>query len=231
MSCKDCKVANKEVGPRCKVCYRRYSASKAARLRKAKRAKQIAANLLLSSDGMKICTRCSRKRHLSEYGSSLEDGKGRQNEICDECLTKMYSHENRQSGLEVSYVEFRRRCYNLNSVARMRLARERNLPTRDVKLSDIEYIFKPQDLANLYTKQDGKCEYCKVSLNGRTMSADHATPISRKGGHAIDNIVLSCRDCNLLKATRTKEEFVAFLKEYVIRLLQVIDLSDKEPTG
>jgi len=44
-------------------------------------------------------------------------------------------------------------------------------------------------------------------------TVDHKTPLSRKGDHALPNLVAACRNCNSTKTRKTEEEFVQYLKE------------------
>lgn len=62
------------------------------------------------------------------------------------------------------------------------------------------------------------CEYCKVALNADEVSIDHKVPLGRGGiDHDVNNLAITCRDCNYLKHTRTDTEFMAFVKEYAKR--------------
>ncbi|MBU6428998.1 MAG: HNH endonuclease, partial [Cyanobacteria bacterium REEB65] len=49
------------------------------------------------------------------------------------------------------------------------------------------------------------CCYCG-SKDGPTM--DHLIPLSRGGGHTADNVAPACRHCNLVKGTRTPQEWL-----------------------
>jgi len=53
------------------------------------------------------------------------------------------------------------------------------------------------------------CEYCgKPTVRGGR-HVDHRTPLSRGGGHTIDNLSICCCQCNLKKAIKTADEFTA----------------------
>ncbi len=47
---------------------------------------------------------------------------------------------------------------------------------------------------------EGRCAYCDV---GAYEHQDHVVPLSKGGTHSLDNVVPSCRDCNLRKGTET----------------------------
>lgn len=59
-------------------------------------------------------------------------------------------------------------------------------------------------------RAEWRCYYCGVDtrLPGVTLNKDHMTPICRGGSDALDNVVPSCRACNVAKGTRTVEEYV-----------------------
>jgi 5-methylcytosine-specific restriction endonuclease McrA len=54
----------------------------------------------------------------------------------------------------------------------------------------------------------GRCAYC--GIEGQ-LDADHRVPLSRGGSNSIDNILPSCRSCNLHKHALTEAEFRARL--------------------
>lgn len=73
------------------------------------------------------------------------------------------------------------------------------------------------DVIQMY-KNNPACYYCYKELDQKEASIEHKTPISRGGSKTIDNIAISCFDCNRLKHTKTESEFREFLLEYRDRL-------------
>lgn len=59
-------------------------------------------------------------------------------------------------------------------------------------------------------EQDYKCIYCGVDIT-ESFSLDHRKPLSRGGENVVENIDLTCRDCNTRKSTRTKKEYLRVL--------------------
>lgn len=49
-----------------------------------------------------------------------------------------------------------------------------------------------------------RCRYCGVGLTVDTATIDHATPLSRGGTHAIENLVAACLSCNQRKADKER---------------------------
>jgi 5-methylcytosine-specific restriction endonuclease McrA len=76
---------------------------------------------------------------------------------------------------------------------------------------------KAEELLELYILQNKSCSYCKITLDKKDIVFDHKIPLSREGKHDINNLVVSCKDCNNLKSTRNSEEFANFLKLYISR--------------
>lgn len=53
-----------------------------------------------------------------------------------------------------------------------------------------------------------KCFDCGKLLTKNTFQLDHKIPISRGGNNSDENLVVSCKICNLKKGTLTSEEFI-----------------------
>ena len=227
--CHDCRM-KKEDGGRPDSCeYCKYG--KRILALRAKRAAKREALMACEGDlkkleerGYRICPVCKAMRHLSEFSTNRSGGEGKPHKVCDRCLTLMYTQ---RADKEFGKNFWRKKAYGMNSVARRILAKKRNVPVASLTLNDLEYVCKPQDLAALYDKQDGKCCYCGAKLTAKTVSCDHETPLSRGGKHALENLALCCLDCNYLKLTRTADEFRTFAKEYARRFLS--EAADKEP--
>jgi 5-methylcytosine-specific restriction endonuclease McrA len=67
------------------------------------------------------------------------------------------------------------------------------------------------ELTALFEQQEGFCFYCSDLLYAsfdNQIHVEHKTPLSRGGSNSIDNIALSCAECNLKKHTMTAEEFL-----------------------
>ena len=81
---------------------------------------------------------------------------------------------------------------------------------KDPNISSIEYqqgTLQGYNIRNyLLEKHNRKCFYC-----GKTVSkfeVEHMLPKSRGGSNRIDNLTLSCHNCNQKKDTMTAEEFI-----------------------
>jgi 5-methylcytosine-specific restriction endonuclease McrA len=60
--------------------------------------------------------------------------------------------------------------------------------------------------ANLYARDDHRCQYCGEKKSPRVLTYDHVLPFSRGGKTEWTNIVTACGTCNRRKANRTPEE-------------------------
>jgi len=69
--------------------------------------------------------------------------------------------------------------------------------------------------SEIYLKQGGLCYYCKKAMNpkayyGRCESAptlDHVIPVSLGGNNELENLVVSCKACNIDKGSLTVREY------------------------
>ena len=77
-------------------------------------------------------------------------------------------------------------------------------------ISGIEYqqgTLQGYNIRNyLLEKHNRKCFYCGKNVS--KFEVEHMTPKTRGGSNRIDNLTLSCHDCNQKKDTLTAEEFI-----------------------
>ena len=59
---------------------------------------------------------------------------------------------------------------------------------------------------NLLLRDSYTCQYCARTPSVRDLNLDHVMPRSRGGGTTWENLVVSCRRCNLDKGNRTPRE-------------------------
>lgn len=59
---------------------------------------------------------------------------------------------------------------------------------------------------NLMLRDEHQCQYCGRRPMSRDLNLDHVQPRSRGGGESWENLVVSCRSCNLKKGQRTPDE-------------------------
>ena len=81
---------------------------------------------------------------------------------------------------------------------------------KDPNISSIEYqqgTLQGYNIRNYLLEKHGrKCFYCEKSVS--KFEVEHMLPKSRGGSNRIDNLTLSCHDCNQKKDTLTAEEFI-----------------------
>lgn len=59
---------------------------------------------------------------------------------------------------------------------------------------------------NLMLRDDQQCQYCGKRPALKELNIDHVMPRSRGGPDTWENLVISCRPCNLRKGRRTPDE-------------------------
>lgn len=65
-----------------------------------------------------------------------------------------------------------------------------------------------QDVLDIFQSQNGKCAWCGCDVSNK-YHVDHVIPLSRGGSDAKENLVISCKTCNLKKYTKIPEEFLS----------------------
>lgn len=220
--CKDCGVrpvrpqgSAKSPFCRCNECQRKYKRESMQKLRAEK------AKLLMDDPvkKMKRCTKCNKLKHYSAFSPSKIKLSGELNKLCDACLTKLYMSQNKYAeGFTAEY--WRRRAYSVNTSHRQFLAKKNGVPQTEIQFEDMSYVCKPNDLVEIYNRQNGKCAYCGVELTTSNLEIDHKIPKSRNGSLELSNLCACCTDCNVLKLQKTDKEFLEdFIPEYISRFI------------
>jgi 5-methylcytosine-specific restriction endonuclease McrA len=70
---------------------------------------------------------------------------------------------------------------------------------------------------NVFLRDAYTCQYCHRSPHHRDLNLDHVLPRSRGGKSSWENLVTSCRDCNLRKGGSTPEECGMLLRRAPVR--------------
>lgn len=88
----------------------------------------------------------------------------------------------------------------------------RKLPRSIVSEKTWRKVYKIESL----TIQEHKCKYCSEKLTVRSATADHVVPRHSGGGTSAENIVASCRECNIAKGTMPEKAFSKLIKSDTI---------------
>lgn len=59
---------------------------------------------------------------------------------------------------------------------------------------------------NIYTRDQGMCQYCGKSLRRQEITYDHVIPKSQGGKTSWENVVTCCLDCNSRKGGKTPKQ-------------------------
>ena len=121
---------------------------------------------------------------------------------------------------------FRRHKYPTKGGSKKRKPRRRAAKTPDSKAKSLQTSWRhatnrteslSADEARKIVANPGECPYCKKRIPYRELSIDHKQPRSRGGADSKENLVMTCRSCNLSKGNLTFDEFtalMAFLDEW-----------------
>lgn len=178
----------------CKICYRIYR-NKQKKIERNKRH--------IVNDGTKLCKDCNQELSIDNFHIDRDSIDGR-NTRCSVCAR---DYKKKLKNYKIS-----RRVSDANGNCGGR-GKTRNKNIKD-KITTEEVV-------NLLNQQHNKCFYCQVDITDSNISLDHATPLSKDGKNIISNIDIVCKDCNMLKGIRTKEEFLKFLNIYILRFNKV----------
>ncbi|WP_303965947.1 HNH endonuclease [Sporosarcina ureae] len=156
----------------------------------------------------KICKACGITKSVNEFEKRKDsrDGYRQQCKVCK----KSHSTYSKAKWAEDDHISFWRvRSYSLNNAKGRRTGIAAEVIINSEPISGVE-------LKLLYDT-DPCCHYCKIPLKRENIVFDHMQPLSREGRHEINNIAISCSDCNNLKGIRDMKEFHEFLLDYVSR--------------
>ena len=72
----------------------------------------------------------------------------------------------------------------------------------------VKWREKPVTLSrrNIYTRDDGTCQYCGAALTQQEITYDHVVPKSQGGQTTWENVVACCVRCNGKKGGRTPKQ-------------------------
>jgi 5-methylcytosine-specific restriction endonuclease McrA len=78
----------------------------------------------------------------------------------------------------------------------VQLLRFDKVPRQEVKFSR----------ANIYLRDQNRCQYCGKKFPSSELSLDHVMPISRGGKSTWENVVCACLPCNVRKGNKLLQE-------------------------
>ncbi|PIC72137.1 hypothetical protein CSV67_02635 [Sporosarcina sp. P2] len=156
----------------------------------------------------KTCKTCGVTKTVNDFEKRVDsrDGYRQQCKVCK----KNHSTYSKAKWAENDHISFWRvRSYSFNNAKGRRTGIAAKVIINSKPISGME-------LKLLYDT-DPCCHYCRIPLNREDIVFDHKQPLSREGKHEINNIAISCSDCNNLKGIRNIEEFLEFLLVYISR--------------
>lgn len=148
----------------------------------------------------KTCKRCNRLLSYSEFAKDLKSKDCHRN-ICKTCDRIRIRNKHSLNKKEQTMTWWNCRANSVNKRG------TKNLLDK----------ITGKDLYNLFLNQHKKCFYCNIDIS-KNFQVEHIEPISNGGRNIIENICLSCEDCNRLKWNKSHEQFIIFLTEYANRI-------------
>lgn len=67
--------------------------------------------------------------------------------------------------------------------------------------------------SNVIKHGDLVCEYCENIVSSKDVNFDHVIPVSKGGKDILQNIVISCRRCNMWKRDKEPLSFIHLMNE------------------
>ena len=83
----------------------------------------------------------------------------------------------------------------------------------------------------LWEQQGGLCWYCRKRVESCEATVDHVVARSRGGHNGNDNTVMSCRVCNVKKASRRTHRIKTLGRLNALRALAGLDLMSANDAG
>jgi 5-methylcytosine-specific restriction endonuclease McrA len=153
--------------------------------------------------GLKECFKCNRVLPVGDF-SPVARGYAGLACWCKDCSNGAAKEPKKRAALTASTREWRKdnESYRLQH-------RQHQQKRRASKQAGDDGTVTTQFMVELYATKT--CYYCKKFVEPDKRTADHKTPISRRGLHSTNNLVMSCGRCNSSKGDRTEEEFKEYL--------------------
>jgi len=159
---------------------------------------------------MKFCPTCKETKEASCFSKNKKK-KDLLDWQCKDCFKKKYL-------LNKYKINYKNYLYYTNNkqliLEKQKIWRSKNKKSillrnraRRLKLSKYS-IIKQKDINNLIIKHNNCCFYCKQILISVHM--DHIVPLCKGGEHKIENLVPSCKKCNLSKGSKLITEWIKY---------------------
>lgn len=164
----------------------------------------------------KFCKKCSSTLDLSMFtkDKSKKDGLSTVCKICRANYAKSY-RENNSESIKEKDIARKKEYYNTNS-SKVLQSNKKYISSEKGKISKAITNMKRRSaikngdvsikqLENLIASSK-HCHYCNSEIED--FEIDHKVPVSKGGKHTIDNLVISCKDCNRKKSNMDYNVFL-----------------------
>jgi 5-methylcytosine-specific restriction endonuclease McrA len=195
----------------CKLCAKEYRENnKKIYPSKSKESKKIYYNK--NKNNINELRRNNHKNKLfSMSKKDLEDKKKKNHE------KYLFNKEKVRLSQSESYFKNKEYHSNRNKIYRQNNKERISLRNRARRLKLSKSKITQKEINDLIIEHNSCCYYCSTQVkSGINLHLDHKVPLSLGGENKIENLVPSCKTCNLRKGTKTDVEFKEFLKKGLI---------------
>lgn len=70
-------------------------------------------------------------------------------------------------------------------------------------------------IAAIKSKKTAICYYCQKRVSSRSIHFDHIIALSKGGSHSVENLCVSCSDCNLRKNSKSVTAWVRVGQQFL----------------
>lgn len=144
--------------------------------------------------GTRSCVECNRDRNNRFYAERQDEQRAR---------AVTYYHANKEARCQ--YGKNNRDKTRVSNAKWARKYPEKkqavNARRRARKYASGEN-YRPEDIAEIFKHQRGKCAYCAIDLKRTVRHVDHIVPLVGGGANGRRNLQLLCQRCNQSKGAR-----------------------------
>jgi 5-methylcytosine-specific restriction endonuclease McrA len=175
--------------------------------------------------GMKKCSKCEEIKPATEKYFGKRSTKYVQSGLtgeCKACTSKRAKEYVLKNADKVQWQKFMYKEANRDAIRRSgreyaKAHRSASNASGRVRRENIKRNggdYTARDVLDQLDKQHGECYWCHQHLY--EYHVDHVIPIVHGGSNGPENIVLACPFCNQSKGSKTVEEWLVYLKKFIL---------------
>jgi 5-methylcytosine-specific restriction endonuclease McrA len=153
----------------------------------------------------KICNRARAKQWLKDNPEKHKESRKKYNERNKEKIAnykKVWAEKNKEKRRE-SHLRWKANHPEKAKAVRINYENKRRAWENNCKNK-----VTTEQINELIDKSSNICFWCDMEIPAGQMHLDHIYPLSKGGENSINNLVVSCADCNKRKADKSPEVFL-----------------------